>query len=290
MKQNIFDIVNSQQHPAMEIKRIDTLLHESGGVYVAHDFLNITDDGSPKSVVEYVDDRLFRSWKQRGTCISCNDFRKVLGITTIPQYDDEVSEEFILTYCEYAANILFLLTEKIDKCDAISDTVETTEENIKKFLGWYNYELKYYPKEEMVLVVSKNAAATVVAESTKNQSLAYCITEYNHFLLKGNMKRKKEILLMIGADLEPRRKELNNADAKLEKSIFFLLNNMNLRHNNREKGSKSFNKKVAAMRNSTLEKWYDKTYQLMLTAYMILDCKKLIDEIDDFAKQMKNPG
>lgn len=95
---------------------------------------------------------------------------------------------------------------------------------------------------------------------------------------------------MIGADLEPRRKELNNADAKLEKSIFFLLNNMNLRHNNREKGSKSFNKKVAAMRNSTLEKWYDKTYQLMLTAYMILDCKKLIDEIDDFAKQMKNPG
>lgn len=290
MKQNIFDIVNSQQHPAMEIKRIDTLLHESGGVYVADVFPSLTDDCLPKSIIGYVDDRLFRSWKQRGTCISCNDFRKVLGITTIPQYDDEVSEEFILTYCEYAANILFLLREKIAKNDTITDTVDAAEENIKKFLGWYNYELKYYPKEEKALVVAKNAAATAVAESTKNQSLAYCITEYNHFHLKGNMKRKKEILLMIGADLEPRRKELNSVNAKLEKSIFFLLNNMNLRHNNREKGSKSFNETVATMRNPTLEKWYDKTYQLMLTAYMILDCKKLIGEVDDFAKQMKNPG
>lgn len=279
-KRNIFEIVNSQKYPLLEIGRIDELLNKDGGVYVADEIFNAFTKGTPVSVIKYVDDNLFKSWKQRGTCIDCDDFQRALDIAVFPQSDDEVTNDFILIYCEYAANMIFLLRQKIVKGDTITNIVDAAEENIRKFLAWYNYELKYYPEKEKVLVVSTNVPATTVAENRENQSLAYSIIEYNHYLLKGNIERKKEILLAMGSDLEPKRKELADTNKKIETSIFFMLNNLNIRHNNRKKGDKNYVEKVARMQKSTIEKWYDKLYQLMLCAYMLLDNKAILVDVD----------
>ena len=140
------------------------------------------------------------------------------------------------------------------------------------------------------MVTAKNAAATVVAENMDNQSLAYCIVEYNHHLLMGNIERKKEILLTMGADLEPRRKEIEEIYKVLGSRTFFLLNNMNIRHNNRTKGDKNYVEKVARMKKGTLEKWYDKTYQLMLTAYMVLNSKEILEDVEVLTSQLKASG
>lgn len=280
MKRNIFDIVNAQQFPLLEIERIDELIHKDGGVLVADELFSAFTKGTPVSVIKYVDENLFKSWKQRGTCIDCDDFERTLDIAVFPKTDDELTNEFILIYCEYAANMMFLLRQKVAKGDTITNIVDAAEENIKKFLAWYNYELKYYPEKEKVLVVSKNASATKVAENTENESLAYSIVEYNHYLLKGNIERKKEILLAMGSDLEPRRKEIAEVYKKLETNIFFMLNNLDIRHNNRKKGDKNYVEKVSRMRKSTLEKWYDELYQLMLTAYLILDAKTRMINVD----------
>lgn len=290
MKRNIFDIVNSQKMPLLEVQRIDTLIKKSIGVYVADEPFSILSKGTPVSVIKYVDDKLFMTWKRRGTCINCKDFERTIGIDVLPQADTELSNDFILYYCEYAANMLFLLKEKIAAEDKITDAIPAAEENIKRFLGWYNYELKYFPEREQVLVTAKNAAATVVAESVDNQSLAYCIVEYNHHLLKGNVERKKEILLTMGADLEPRRKEIEEMNKALASRTFFLLNNMDIRHNNRTKGDKNYVEKVARMKKGTLEKWYDKTYQLMLTAYMVLNSKEVLKDAEVLTSQIKASG
>ena len=286
MRHNIFDIVNSRQFPLREIGRIDELLHKEGGVYVADEIFNAFTKGTPVSVIKYIDEHLFKSWKQRGTCIDCNDFGRTLDIAVLPRTDDELTNEFILIYCEYAANMVFLLRQKIAKGDTITNVVDAAEENIKKFLSWYNYELKYYPEQEKVLVVTKNAPATTVAENREDQSLAYCIVEYNHYLLNGNIERKKEILLAMGSDLEPKRKELAEIHKKLESSIFFMLNNLNLRNNNRKKGDKNYVEKVAKMQKKTLEKWYDKLYELMLTAYMVLDSREHLSNVDSLKTEI----
>lgn len=237
MRQNIFEIVNAKRSPSAEIKRIDKLLNKKGGVLVADELLSGFTKGTPTSIIEYVDDYLFKSWANRGTCVDCNDLEQTLDISELPQSDADVSEHFAMAFCEYAANMIYLLRCKLHQGDKITDIVSAAEENIKVFLSWYNYELRNYPDLQKVLIVSKNAGATVVAEKMQDNSLAYNVIEYNHFQLQGDIEKKKAILLSIGADLEPKRKELSDLNKELEDNIFFMLNNLNIRHNNRKKAT-----------------------------------------------------
>lgn len=280
MRNNIFNIIKSRRNPLLEITRIDELLNKDDGVYVADEIFAALTNGTPTSIIKYIDENLFKSWKQRGTCINCDDFERTLGINNLPSTEDELTNEFILVYCEYVANMIYLLKQGVAKQDKLTDTVYATEENLKKFLAWYNYEIKHYPKEQKVLVVPKNAYATSVAEGMEDEALAYSVVAYNHYLLKGDIEQKKSILLALGSNLEPHRKEIAAIDKKLEDSIFFMLNNLNLRHNNRKIGDKNYNEKIAKMRKAKLEKWYDELYQLMLTAYITLENKKRILEVD----------
>ena len=51
-----------------------------------------------------------------------------------------------------------------------------------------------------------------------------------------------------------------------------MLNNLNIRHNNRSKKDKSkYKEYVAKMSKVRLEKWYDELYQMMLLAILLLD-------------------
>lgn len=84
MRKNIFEIVRAHKQPLLEISRINELLHKDGGVYVADDSLAIFEKEVPTSAIKYIDDYLFKSWKQRGTYINCNEFELALGITVIP--------------------------------------------------------------------------------------------------------------------------------------------------------------------------------------------------------------
>ncbi|MCH5212823.1 MAG: hypothetical protein J1G06_07400 [Oscillospiraceae bacterium] len=286
MKRNIFDIVNNIRKPSLEISRIDRLLNQQNGVYVGNELFTDFMDGTPISIIDYIDQYLFKSWCQRGTCINCDDFEISLNISYIPEDDEEVTQDFIIIYCEYAANMIYLIKQKILSKDTLTNVVSATEKNIEKFLDWYNYELKYFPKEEKVLVVPKNAYSTSVAENIENESLSYSIIEYNHHLLQGDIEKKKAILLALGSDLEPHRKEIKTINKNLEDSIFFMLNNLDLRHNNRKKGDKNYNEKVAKMKKSNLEKWYDELYQLILAAYILIDNKARMVEINNLKTEI----
>ena len=51
-----------------------------------------------------------------------------------------------------------------------------------------------------------------------------------------------------------------------------MLNNMNIRHNNRSKKAQSkYKEYVAKMTKKQLEKWYDELYQMILLAFLLLD-------------------
>ena len=57
----------------------------------------------------------------------------------------------------------------------------------------------------------------------------------------------------------------------MEDGIFYILNNLNLRHNNKIEGDRNYKQAVAEMDALTLENWYDELYQMMLLAYLQLD-------------------
>ena len=111
------------------------------------------------------------------------------------------------------------------------------------------------------------------------------ILRYNHHSLQGDVDAKRAILQAMGQKLEPRRKELCS---NLEDQIFYLLNNLHIRHNNQTKEDKYYKEYISAMEKEELEQWYDELYQMILLAFLELDqiersvrCKKLRMKIEE---------
>ena len=259
-----------------ELNRLDELILDKNGVKILHNPEDYSKSEESKaefySLEKFVDITVFKEWKARGTCINCEDLRSTLNIDDILE-DTEPQQEDILTYLEYVAN-LFMLFKKYPVLDefTISGTAITTtaKKNLSTILSWLNYEVNEFENEEKALVVEKDAATTAVAEIVESQ-LAYKIVQYNHFTLKGDIATKKAILLTLGSELEPKRKLLSQINKQLSESIFYILNNLDIRHNNRNKKAKNYNEAVNKMPKKKIEEWYDELYQMCLLAFLELD-------------------
>lgn len=146
------------------------------------------------------------------------------------------------------------------------------------------HEANFFEDEEKVLLVEKNAAATAVAE-TMEPSISYKVIEYNHFLLKGKIEEKRNILLALADKFEPIRPELKKVNSKLESNIGYLLNKMNIRHNNKD--GKMAGGYVANLSSEELEKWYDETYQMLLLAFLEKENVERNQKIDELKKKIE---
>ena len=274
-RKNIFQKMQEIHNYDKEILRIESLLNKDKCIAIKY-----TDLRQIRyhyyNIQSFVDKYLFLEWKNRGNYISCNEMRNDLQINRLVYYCEsgiDVAIEDLFDYLEYVANILNLIknckwdneNNVIDKqiCKAIIN-------NIKNILETLNYEI-YKIDDQKIIVVEKNPAATAVAE-IMDENIAYKVIQYNHYLLKGDIEAKKRILLVLGNKLEPQRSQLKSLNNKLETNIFFMLNNMNLRHNNcdinDEKRYKNF---VAEMSKDKLENYYDELYQMILLAFLLID-------------------
>ena len=272
---NIFEKISSKVDFAREAQRLLCLIRNSEGVIFSTEQPNpygFVLEQRLTSIEKFVDQYTFKTWKARATCLDLNDFATTIGITEISQKSD-LSVEDLLDLSEYVANLLFLVKQaeslgyvQLDE----SEIYTTAKNNLDTLLGWLNHEQKVFPDEERVLVVQKDAAATAVAEISP-QKLAFLIVKYHHYTLKGNIAEKKSILLALGNELEPKREKLTSINRKLINDIFFMLNNLDLRHNNRTVGDKNYKENVANMSDSELEDWYDELYQMILLAMLELD-------------------
>ncbi len=276
-RKSIFEQLSGKKNFLSEMRRIDKLLKDKSGIdikvfpqnasfYQEPQFMNI-------GIENFVDTYIFKDWKGRGTCIDCNDMLETLGLKEILKDSEYITENDILSYLEYAANILRLVNNVKFRNGAsynMTDVYRAAFDNVNSCLDWLNFETKTFSQKDIVLVVEKNAVATSVAELV-DEELAYSIISYNHFLLKGNIDEKRKILFKLANDIEPRRSELEKINYKLADNIFYMFNNLNIRHNNCKKGDKHYKEYVAKMSESELEEWYDKLYQETLLANLLLN-------------------
>ena len=131
----------------------------------------------------------------------------------------------------------------------------------------------------MTFSLNLNTAVADIVE----YDLAKEIISYNHHLLKGNIKSKKAIIKKIADALEPKRKELRSINNTIESDFFYLVNTMNIRHNNCDsKNSKNYNEKFDKLSDVEKEEWYDEIYQEGLMAFLILEQVKRNARINEF--------
>ena len=92
---------------------------------------------------------------------------------------------------------------------------------------------------------------------------------------------------VLGTKLEPQRTIISSLNSKLETNIFFMLNNLNIRHNNCDDNDKGKYKQfVASMRKEILEEYYDELYQMMLLAFLLIDNVDRMNKIDELKNKI----
>ena len=181
----------------------------------------------------------------RGTCLSLDDFDDYYEIK-FEKEPENFDLNYLLNFCEYTYNLVMYTT----------------------FSTWgYGFQT---PRDAFMIQLNRVADLIGYMFSASENGVSILVPN-NHNSMKGNLDKKRNILIVLADKLEANRKKLKQINSKMEDHLYFLLNNLNIRHNNTEQGSKEYRKYVADMDKETLEKWYDETYQMCLLAFLELD-------------------
>ena len=275
MRKNIFEIMQEKYNYAEEIKKLSRLLHESMIKYDQEEF----------TLEEFVDEYEFDNWKNSYHYIDCEELKQAIGINKIIAYisrGNSISIKQVLLFLEYILNIISLCEKSQPIFFRHAYFIKPYSRlimNIDILLSNLNYEYKYFEKEQQVLLVEKDAAVFAVADIVEEE-LAFKVIEYNHYLLKGDLDKKRGILKVLADKVEGFK---DNLDKGLSSDFGYLANNINIRHNNLEgKHKKEY---LVTIDKEELEEWYDNTYQIMLLCILEnnyrIELKNKIKEIKD---------
>ena len=292
-RKNIFQQMAHKHDFKSEVARIDELMiHNRGILLQIRKIFSPENNKKSYSIIDFADKFSFKHWPQRGTSISCSDMQSALGLSAIANSNFYLSKDRLLAYIEYILNILHIVKNTklpIELSFTLTDVFDAVEGNVHEVMGWLNYDARVFEQQQKVLIFEKDQAVNAVVEVV-DEDLAYSIVQYNHHSTIGNIEKKKSIHYKLGKELEPKRAEIRSINKDLEDDIFFILNNLNIRHNNTALGDKYYKAIVASMSNKELEYWYDELFQMELLAFLELnqitrnkkvkDLKSRIDEGD----------
>ena len=240
------------------------------------------------SINTWIEDN-FWSWKKRSNYTSFKELRNQLefsindknGNTSLMLQSVDINK--YLLFCEMMYNLISDLFDK--RNPGLDNVISAFFNTVRATLVKIGMETKTVDSE--IIIVEKNAVAIEVAEIQPN--LADIVIEYNHYLLKGNLDRKKEILKKLADALEPQKKILKEINKRVEDDFFYLVNSMNIRHNNSDpEDAAHYNHKFTIMTDSEKEIWYDLIYEQGLALFVYLEQKKRNNIIDEYKHAVCN--
>ncbi len=229
--------------------------------------------GHRLTLEKFIDEKIFRGLSFRGTFISVSDLRSALGIA---EADFSLNNPLI----EVPIEKLFLLSElllgiyeegkqEIERCTQAEQLMKTIISNIKTIVDKTNHELhnicavKYRPPQ--YIIVEKNKLVSEAVSLIEDKNLSLAVIEYNHYVLRGKMTEKRNILSLLANHVEPMLNDKTLRDggySNLQSDVRFLVNNFQIRHNNKE--GKNKRDYILSLSDKDLEMWYDRAYSLML--------------------------
>lgn len=267
-RQNYFDILNRMEFdPQRELKNLMDLLE------MERNFKSIYYETSLNSAIS----DNFLDYPNRSTFTSYSQMVEFVGLNI---YN---ATEQLFVFSEFLVDIFCNLAEKFTEEE--SEFIQIIFDNIKRFLELSNHELITLDNGNKIIVeknVYASEASQIVSETSIEEAIK--VLEYNHFSNKGNIQRKKEILITLANYLEPLRKELNNSEELEEvfkvnnqkiiafEKLFEMYNNFGLRHNNS-------NQYHLDLTDDELEQWYDDIYTSTLFVILSMDESRILSKL-----------
>lgn len=236
----------------------------------------------------------FLEFHFRGTCLSIEEFNDIHGFH-FEEYPEPFHIDNLILICEYIENML-IEYQKARLTFGIKYLQNPKQEiNVKFYLmqiAQVIEKIGYMSlnQDGFVIYVEKSPAAISVAESEQiPKEISYKIISYNHYSMKGNLQEKKSTILKLAELLEAKRNELSKVDSSFCRDIFYLFNNLNIRHNNVDPSiNRKFKQAVADMPKEELEHWYDETYQMCLLAFLRLEQVERKIEFDKLKSKIES--
>jgi len=232
---------------------------------------------------QYLNDFAFSGWHLRGTAISFYNLRDELGLSK-EKIREEFNNDIFVDFMQLCLNSVLRIEMTLNNHSNafyISDKnlLSNIIDNCECILESLNYSCKLDEETSEVFVYEKNPIATAVAET--NEDIANSLIEYGRHNIKGNLKRKGEILCTLYKKLESIEKRFKGTEyEKLASDTKFLFNKTGIRHCMEK--DKFASKTFMEMSVDQLEEWYDNTYYLFLSCMVIfsyLELKNKIEEI-----------
>lgn len=261
VRRNLFESIEREINISEEYKKLCRMIaEESYDYFTLHDQI----------------EKHFRDWPNRRNYTSFKELREYLGFNF---YCSSVngkliflssvdSTEGFLLFSELVLNVLDYFYTQFPRTHQATakHVIETIVANLE-ILHHKPYKLN----NSKIVCIPIDSATISVAEVI-NDDLVDPILQYHHHLLKGDIERKKAILIRLHNSLEGSRAKIKEFNSDLEDDLFYMFNNMNLRHDNTETGKPHyFNPTFSSLNPQQIEDWYDETYQLCLLAFLALE-------------------
>lgn len=220
----------------------------------------------------------FHAMPFAGTAYNLDDFNNRYDfhfdeLDTICDIDD------LLLFCEYVYNFAVRLTCS-EEC--LTSSSHDVCDHIEKLADKIGYRFAKDADLWVLIPVNEQieAAAEVAPEAAGNDLFRYDYRRY-----KGDLDSKRTILMNLASTLEPRRAKLDKASSAFTSDYFYLVNNLNIRHNNIDPANPGkFSDWVARMPPNKLEDWYDTVRDMSAAAFLLLEYLNKKEEINE-AKQ-----
>lgn len=239
---------------------------------------------------QYLNDLAFNNWSLKGTAISFYNMRDELGLNK-ERISVDFSTDIFVDFIELLLNCVLRIDMTIDLHSGvyISDRnlLSNIINNCQSILEKLNYTYKLENETNEIYVYAENNVATAVAE--RNDDISDSLIEYRRHDMKGDLKRKGEILCTLFKKLESVEKKFKGTTyEKLASDTTFLFNKTGIRHwvEKDKIASETFMK----MDSNILENWYDNTYDLFLSCMVISSYLLIKKEIEVIKTAEGNKG
>ena len=190
----------------------------------------------------------------------------------------EFDLNYLLLFCEYTFNFVRYVPDTYLDVNDVKSMFMRQFHKLVELIGY-----KLIAQDVIYILVPDDQVVMAVAEII-DKSLSYRVMEYNHYSMKGDLDKKRSVLLALADKIDSLRKSLKQRNPKLEDCLYFLFNSVDIRHNNSDKGSKDYKFFTSQMDKDTVEYWYDETYQICLLAFLELDNIDRMSNIEELKK------
>lgn len=239
---------------------------------------------------DYIRDLQFENWNLRGTFINLQEMRSKLNIAPEDFVEKKVSEEQLLDFIQFLLNCWLRIHATIETAQAhaiayIADknALEMLFQNCKYLLEKFHCKCQVDEENNEVYVIFKDDLATIISQ--KDPDVEPSLTEYNRIDNCGNIRRKGEILCTLSKKLEAVESQIKGTEFyPLYNDTTFLLNKIGARHWTGK--DKLANATFMKMSPDELEKWYDTTFNLVVSCLAAVPYLTVKDKI----KEIKQTG